>query len=54
MRATDVHDEVDLVTIPSVGKADATPRKAGGTRVPFFSEVTLGTTARRWGVTVPR
>jgi integrase/recombinase XerD len=26
--ATDVHDEVDLVTIPSVGKADAAPRKA--------------------------
>ena len=23
--ATDVHDEVDLVTIPSVGKADPTP-----------------------------
>jgi len=26
--ATDVHNEVDLVTIPSVGKADAAPRKA--------------------------
>jgi len=26
--ATDVHDEVDLVTIPSVGKADAAPRKS--------------------------
>ncbi len=26
--ATDVHDEVDLVTIPSVGKADPAPRKS--------------------------
>ena len=26
--ATDVHDELDLVTIPSVGKADPAPRKA--------------------------
>ncbi len=26
--ATDVHDEVDLVTIPSVGKADPVPRKS--------------------------
>jgi integrase len=26
--AADVHNEVDLVTIPSVGKADAAPRKA--------------------------
>jgi hypothetical protein len=26
--ATDVHDELDLVTIPSLGKADAAPRKS--------------------------
>jgi hypothetical protein len=26
--ATDVHDEVDLVTIPSIGKAEAVPRKS--------------------------
>ena len=26
--ATDVHDELDLVTIPSVGKADPAPRKS--------------------------
>ncbi len=26
--ATDVHDELDLVTIPSPGKADAAPRKS--------------------------
>jgi len=26
--ATDVHDELDLVTIPSVGKADLAPRKS--------------------------
>ena len=26
--ATDVHDELDLVTIPSVGKADSAPRKS--------------------------
>jgi hypothetical protein len=26
--ATDVHDELDLVTIPSVGKAAPVPRKA--------------------------
>ena len=26
--ATDVHDELDLVTIPSVVKADPAPRKA--------------------------
>ena len=26
--ATDVHDEVDLVTIPSLGKVDAVPRKS--------------------------
>jgi hypothetical protein len=27
-RATDVHDALDLVTIPSVGKADPAPRKS--------------------------
>jgi len=26
--ATDVHDALDLVTIPSVGKADPAPRKS--------------------------
>ena len=26
--ATDVHDELGLVTIPSLGKADAAPRKS--------------------------
>jgi len=26
--ATDVHDEVDLVTIPSVSKAESAPRKS--------------------------
>ena len=26
--ATDVHDELDLVTIPTVGKIDPTPRKS--------------------------
>src|SRR5271163_3622756 len=26
--ATDVHDELDLVTIPSIGKADPAPRKS--------------------------
>jgi hypothetical protein len=26
--ATDVHDELDLVTIPSPGKADAAPRES--------------------------
>ena len=26
--ATDVHDELELVMIPSVGKADPAPRKA--------------------------
>jgi hypothetical protein len=26
--ATDVHDELDLVTIPSVGKVDPAPRKS--------------------------
>lgn len=28
--ATDVHDEVDLVTIPSLGKTDPVPRKSAG------------------------
>src|SRR6202167_6235419 len=35
--ATDVHDELDLVTIPSVGKADPAPRKSVA-RDPFSSE----------------
>jgi hypothetical protein len=26
--ATDVHDEVDLITIPSIGKAEPAPRKS--------------------------
>src|SRR5258708_30260604 len=34
--ATDVPDEVDLVTIPSVGKARRGAPKGRGTRVPFL------------------
>jgi hypothetical protein len=36
--ATDVHDELDLVTIPSVGKVAPAPRKSAAPRDPFPSE----------------
>ena len=33
--ATDVHDELDLVTIPSVGKAAPAPRKSAARETGF-------------------
>ena len=35
---SDVHDELDLVTIPSVGKAAPAPRKSAARPIPFGRE----------------
>jgi hypothetical protein len=36
--ATDVHDEVDLVTIPSIDKAEPAPRKSAVRKTRFLPE----------------
>ena len=48
--ATDVHDEVDLVTIPSVGNANPAPRKSAARESRSSWQGTVGTVARRWEV----
>ncbi len=40
--ATDVHDEVDLVTIPSVGKADPAPRKSAARETRSYRKTRSG------------
>jgi len=48
--ATDVHDEVDLVTIPSVGKADRRPESPPTRESRSSRKARSGTVARRWEV----
>ena len=36
--ATDVHDALDLVTIPSVGKADPAPRESAARKLVLFGK----------------
>jgi hypothetical protein len=45
--AADIHDEVDLVTIPSVGMADAARPEGPRHAIPLLSEGTLSTVVGR-------